>query len=315
MTSKIVVLEKVEMTDEQRKKLETLGNVEWYDSSTTEECIKRVRDADVVVIDWINPNPFLSAMKNPSLLALMSTGYSWIGIKQAKELGISISNIPGYAIEAVAEHIIGLALNVARKTMIGDRNIRMGKKEKGYLRGMELKSRTIGIIGLGNIGRRVAEIALCLGMDVITYNRHPKNVSGIKDASLEELLNNSDIVCITCPLNDDSENMLNVERLKLVKKNAILVGTTWGVVDIQGLIYELKNKMIYGAGFDVAIEGGEIELPDDLIKLDNIVLTPHIGYNTIEAKVRQVNICISNIENYLKGTSINIVNMNFGRNK
>jgi glycerate dehydrogenase len=308
MTSRIVVLERINITEEEKRRFESLGNVEWYDSSTMEECLKRVRDADVVVVDWIEPNPFLSAMKSPSLLALMSTGYGWIDIKKARELDISISNIPGYAAEAVAEHIFGLALTVARKTMVGDRGLRIGKKEKGHLEGMEFKDRTIGIIGLGNIGLRAAEIASCLGMEVVTYNRHPKNVPGIKDMSLEELLRNSDLVCISCPLNKDSRGMIDSEMLELMKNSAILVGTTWDVVDIGALTTCLKNGRIYGAGFDVAIEGSEIELPRTFLGLENLVLTPHIGYNTIEAKRRQVDICISNIESYLEGNPKNIVN-------
>jgi lactate dehydrogenase-like 2-hydroxyacid dehydrogenase len=308
MTTRIVVLERIEMTDDQRKKLQALGNVDWFDSSTPEECQERVKNADVVVIDWINPDPFLLSLKRPSLLALMSTGYGWVDIKKARGLNISVSNVPGYATEAVAEHIIGLALAVARKTQVGDKNIRLGKKEKGYLRGLELRGRTMGIIGLGRIGKRVAEIANCLGMRVITYNRTPKKLATIKDVSLEDLLKDSDVVCVSCPLNEDSKDMLDIEKLKLMKEDAILVGTTWSVVKVDALIHVLESKLIHGAGFDVAIEGEKIILPKKLIELDNVVLTPHIGFNTVEAKRRQVDICISNIEQYLKGNPTNIVN-------
>lgn len=296
------------MTDRQKKWLDSLGDVEYYDSSNEEECKERVKNADVVLIDWIDPNPFLLSMKSPSLLALMSTGYSWIDIKKARELNISVSNVPGYAAEAVAEHIIGLMFAVARKTIIGDTGIRKGKKEKGYLRGMELLGRKAGIIGLGRIGSRVAKFLSCFGVEVFAYDIEPKDVPGVKNVSLNKLLKSSDVVFVTCSLNDNSKNMLNLNRLKTMKKNAILVGTTWGVVDLDALIYVLKNKLIYGAGFDVSIEGSDIILPRELTELENIVLTPHIGYNTEEAKVRQVDICISNTEKYLKGEPQNIVN-------
>lgn len=308
MNPRIVVLEKIEVTNQQRERLEGMGVVKWFDSSTLEESKIRVKNADVVAVDWIDPNPFLSHMKAPSLLALMSTGYGWIDAKRARQLGISISNVPGYATEAVAEHIIGLALAVARKTMIGDRNIRLGKEEKGYLRGLELRNRVMGIIGLGRIGHRVGAIASCLGMNVITYNRTPKNHEIARDVPLKKLLESSDIVCITCPLNEDSKNMLNLERLKLLRQDAIVVGTTWGVVEVDALVSALRDNLIFGAGFDVAIEGGKIELPEGLTKLDNIVLTPHIGFNTLEAKRRQVDICLSNVESYLKGEPKNIIN-------
>lgn len=308
MNPRIVVLEEIEATSQQRERLEGMGVVEWFDSSTLEESKIRVKNADVVAVDWIDPNQFLSYMKASSLLALMSTGYGWIDTKRARQLGISISNVPGYATEAVAEHIIGLALAVVRKTMIGDRNIRLGKEEKGYLRGLELRNRVMGIIGLGRIGHRVGEIASCLGMNVITYNRTPKNLEIARDVALKELLESSDIVCITCPLNDDSKNMLNLEGLKLLRQDAIVVGTTWGVVEVDALVSALRDNLILGAGFDVAIEGGKIELPEGLTKSDNIVLTPHIGFNTLEAKRRQVDICVSNIESYLRSEPKNIVN-------
>lgn len=306
---KIVVLEKIGMTKGQIEKMEKIGTVEWYESSSEEECKKRIKGADVVVVDWIDPSPFILSMKSHSLVALMSTGYAWIKyLAEAKEKGILVSNIPGYAAEAVAEHIIGLALCVARQTMVGDRGIRAGKKEKGYLQGIELKGRRIGIIGLGRIGKRVAEISKCLGMEVVTYNRNKKSIEGIRDLSLNELLSSSDIVCISCPLNDESKGLLDKNKLNLLKDNAILVGATWGVVVLDDLIPSIKNGHIKGIGFDVAIEGAEISLPKNLLNLDNVVLTPHIGYNTSEAKIRQADICILNIEAFKKNRLVNIVN-------
>jgi len=306
---KIVVLEKIKMSKDQVSRLKQLGDVELFDSSNEEECKERIKGADVVVVDWIDPSSFILSMKKKSLLALMSTGYGWIKYRtEAKEKGILISNIPGYATEAVAEHIIGLMLCTARQTTVGDRNIHARKKEKGYLEGIELKGRKMGIIGLGQIGKRVAEISKCFGMEVVTYNRSKKSWEDIKYLPLDELLSSSDIICISCPLNDDSRGMLDKNKLKLLKKDAILVGTTWGVVVLEDLITLLKTKHIRGIGFDVAVEGGEIDLPENLLNLDNVVLTPHIGYNTIEAKIRQIDICISNIEAFKNNKPINIVN-------
>ena len=305
---KIVVLEKIEFTERQKQVLNSFGDVAFYDYSSEAECKERVKGADVVVIDWIDPNSFLSEMKNPSLLALMSTGYSWIDIKMARNLGISVSNVPGYATEAVAEHIIGLMFAVARKTMVGDKEIKKGNKNKGYLQGIEIAGRKAGIIGLGRIGSRVAQILACLGAEVSGYDINPKNVAGVKNTSLDELLKNSDIVFVTCSLNESSKKLLTADRLKLMKKDAILLGTTWGVVDLPALIEVLEKDLIYGAGFDVSIEAGDIVLPKELAGLDNVVFTPHIDYNTKEAKIRQADICISNIKKYLKGEAGNIVN-------
>ena len=260
------------------------------------------------MIDWIDPNGFLGEMKKSSLLALMSTGYSWIDIKKARELGIAVSNVPGYATEAVAEHIVGLMFAVARKTIVGDANIRKGKKEKGYLRGIELFGCRAGIIGLGRIGKRVAEILMCFGMEAVAYDENQKDVAGIKNVSLDELLKTSAAVFVTCSLNDTSKDLMNEDKLRLMKKDAILLSTTWGVVNLEAVTKILKNKQIFGAGFDVSIEGSDIVLPKDFTELENVVLTPGIGFNTAAAKMRQVDICISNIEKYLKGVPENIVN-------
>ncbi|HOI97665.1 MAG TPA: 2-hydroxyacid dehydrogenase [Candidatus Pacearchaeota archaeon] len=305
---KIVVLEKIDFTDAQKQRLNSLGDVSYYALSSEEECGERVKGADAVIIDWLDPNSFLSEMENPSLLALMSTGYSWIDIKRARSLGISVSNVPDYATEAVAEHIIGLMFAVARKTMVGDKEIKKGNKNKGYLQGIEVAGRKAGIIGLGHIGSRVAQILTCLGAEVSGYDINSKNVAGVKNASLEQLLENSDFVFVTCSLNESSKSLLTTDRLKLMKKDAILLGTTWGVVDLTALIEILENDLIYGAGFDVSIEEDDIVLPKEFTELDNVVLTPHIGYNTKEARKKQADICISNIEQYLKGKTSNIVN-------
>jgi phosphoglycerate dehydrogenase-like enzyme len=201
-----------------------------------------------------------------------------------------------------------MALSVARQNTFGDRNIRAGNKEKGYLQGIELKGRRIGIIGLGQIGKRVAEISKCLGMDVATYNRHLKKVDGISDLPLDELLSSSDVICVSCPLNNESKKMLDKKRLKLIKNGAIIVGATWDVLVLEDAIPLMKSGHIRGIGFDAAVEGGKIELPKTLLELDNVLITPHVGYNTIEAKVRQVDICISNIESFSKGSPANIIN-------
>jgi len=303
--AKIAVLEKIEMTDKQRKRLEALGNVEWYDSSTPAECLKRVKGASVVVVDWIDPNPFLSEMEPGFLLELLSTAYSWVDVQKAKKLGIRVANIPAYSTEAVAEHNLGLMLAVAKKIAQGDRSLHSGSKEK-ELRGFELKGKTLGIIGFGNIGKRVSELARGFGMDILTYNRHPKNVPGVRDVPLEELLQKSDGVCVTCSLNDDSKGLLGLDQLKLMKKEAVLVATTWGVIDTSALAEVLRNKLICGAGLDV--EKDDVEVPAELLKLDNLVLTPHLAYNTRESKIRQVDTCLANIEAYLKGKPQNLVN-------
>jgi D-3-phosphoglycerate dehydrogenase len=304
----ITILEKIEMTDEQKERLNKLGNVRAYESSTLEECIERVKEADVVVVDWIEPNPFLEYMKPNSLLALMSTGYSWVDVKKARSLGISVANIPGYAREAVAEHLFGLALSILKGITLGDRVIRKGGWKEGQIEGLELANKTLGIIGLGRNGTRMAEIGQKgFNMNVITYNRTPKNILGIKEVSLEEILRESDIIAITCDLNPTSKNLIGGREFLLMKSTAVIVSATWGVIDIPALVDALKNKKIFGAGLDIEV-GEKPELPMELLELDNVVLTPHTAYKTRESQIRRVDICIDNIKSFLEGKPKNIVN-------
>jgi lactate dehydrogenase-like 2-hydroxyacid dehydrogenase len=262
------------------------------------------------VVDWLDPNGFLENMKPNSLLALMSTGYSWVDVKKARSLGISVANIPGYAAEAVAEHLFGLILCVLRKIINSDYAVRKGKWEEGKFRVWELNGKTLGIIGLGRIGRRMAEIGQGFGMKVITYNRTPKNLPGVKEVGLQELLKESDVISINCDINPTSRKLIGQKEFDLMKPTAIIVSATWDVIELPALIDALKKKKIWGVGLDVAVEAvtEKFKLPEELLKLDNVVLTAHTAYNTQESQIRRVDICIDNIESFLKGKPKNIVN-------
>lgn len=304
----IVILEKIELAEEQKQRLEILGSVQYFESSTLEQCIERVKGADVVMVDWIDPTPFLDYMKHGSLLALMSTGYSWIDIKKARSLGISVANIPGYAREAVAEHIFGLAIAILKGIAFGDRMIRTGEWKEGQIQGLELANKTLGIIGLGRNGIRVAEIGQKgFNMNVIGYDSIKKDISDIKWVNLPELLRESDVVAITCNLNPTSKNLIEEKEFNLLKPTAIIVSATWEVISIPALINAFKNKKILGAGLDIEL-GEKPEIIKDLLEFDNVALTPHIAYKTKESQIRQVDICLENIESFIAGRPQNIVN-------
>ncbi|GHV09571.1 glycerate dehydrogenase [Bacteroidia bacterium] len=307
---KIVVLEKIEISAEQKARLEKCGQVEYFDNSTQEEAVIRTKDADVAVVNWVDPTDFILSMKNPSLIALMSTGYAWIQHReQARKNGCLIANIPDFATEAVAEHIVGLILSSSKKITIGDREIRGGLKRRGTLRGFELHNKKAGIIGLGKIGKRVAEILQGgFGMEIITYNRTPKNSPNIKDVDLDTLLSESDIVCVTCSLTSEATNMIDCKKLQLLKQDAVVVGTTWGVVKATAISKFLNDRPDVLFGFDAAIEGDDINLKQNLLSQQNITLTPHIAFDTNEALIRQVDICISNIEAFVTRKEKNVIN-------
>lgn len=326
---KITVLEHVQFSEAQKERLAQIGDVTYFEYGediSESTAIQKTKDSDVVVVNWIDPSPFILSLKQPSLVALMSTGYGWIQhLKEARDKGILVSNIPAYSTEAVAEHIFGLLLSYTKRINISSNWTRQNEKEtvvmsmfgreiamppyKPLLVGTELKNKTIGIIGLGHIGSRVAELAKAFGMSIVTYNRSHKNSPLATDVSLEELLAKSDVVCVSCPLNDQSKKMINSENIGLIKKSAILTGATWGVIDESALLGALKSKQIDGVAFDVALEGAEKIESDELIAHPNFLCTKHNAYNTVEASDRQRDICIDNIEAFAKGsTTYNIVN-------
>lgn len=299
---KIGILEKTNFSEEQISKLRNVGKVDFYEGLSQDEANKIAIDYDVVIVNWLDPTPFIMNMKPGSLIALLSTGYGWItNIKEAYEKKIYVTNIPGYSTEAVAEHLLGMLLGVS-KNIFSTLNT-----TNNNIVGFELKNKVVGIIGLGNIGSRFAEIMNFFGAEVITYNRTKKNNPIVKDVSLNELLEQSDVICISCSVNDDSKNMINLNNIKNIKQESIIIGSTWGIIENNAMLFAVKNNIVRAISLDAAVEGGN-GVEEEIKKYCNkIFLTPHIAYNTIESENRQLDICINNIVNYIKGTPQNIV--------
>ena len=315
---KITVLENINFSEEQKKRLISIvenGSIEYYDYTDDidlQTAKEKVSNSDVVVVNWIDPSPFILSMKPNSMISLLSTGFGWIqNLEEGKKKGVMVSNIPAYSTEAVAEHIFALLLSFNKRIMISSnysKNVFKSDEKTLSLIGTELKGKTIGIIGLGNIGNRVAEISTAFDMKIVTYNRTKKNHYGCVDVTLKELLATSDIICITCPLNDESRGLINETNIKCIKKNAMITGTTWGVVDEVALIYALDLGILSGAAFDLALEGPQKLKNTELLQNKKFFCTFHNAYNTVEAEKRQLDICIDNIEAFLKGEAKNIIN-------
>ena len=306
---KITVLEHVLFSEEQKNRLAVLGDVEYCnygEDIALDAAIEKTKNSDVVVVNWIDPSPFILSMKENSLVSLLSTGYGWIqNMTESKKKGVIVTNIPAYSTEAVAEHIIGLLLSYVKGIAVSSNQSKAGKRSP---LGNELKGKTIGIIGLGNIGSRVAELAQAFGMKIITYNRSRKHKPAVADVTLNEILSMSDIVCITCPLNDQSKGLINQSNIGFLKQGAILAGATWGVVEETALKSALADGRISGVAYDLALEGTEKLQSSELLELPNFLCTFHNAYNTVEAAERQRDICIENIEMFLLGKPKNVIN-------
>lgn len=301
---KIAVLEKTNFSTEQIEKLKAYGTVDFYDSLTQEQANNIAPNYDIVVVNWLDPTPFLLDMKPGSLVALLSTGYGWISnLPEARKQNVLVSNIPAYSTEAVSEHLLGMLLGVSKNIFPT-----LNSKDNSVV-GFELGSKTVGIIGLGNIGSRFAEILNFFGTKIITYNRSIKNSPLAEDVSLDELLERSDIICITCSVNNESRNLINSNNYQKIKKGAIIIGSTWDVIEEDALIKGISDNTISCVSFDAAIEGSAVLSKEILAVSGNrVFFTPHIAYNTAESEIRQLDICVDNIVAFALGSPKNIVN-------
>jgi D-3-phosphoglycerate dehydrogenase / 2-oxoglutarate reductase len=225
------------------------------------------------------------------LVARPGTGLDNVDVDYAKSKGITVINSPESLIEGVSEHVVLLMLALSRKLVPADQGTRLGKWEKNALMGRELKGKILGIVGLGRIGRRIAEIARTLGMSVLVYDVIviPPEVlaeSGARVVSLADIFSSSDYITLHVPMTPETAHLVNASRLSQMKKTAFLVNTSrGGVVDEQALVQALNEHRIGGAALDVF----EKEPPSGAImSAPNTVLTPHIGGQTEEAQTSAI---------------------------
>lgn len=237
------------------------------------------------------------------LVARPGTGLDNVDVEYAKSKGVTVVNSPESLVEAVAEHVTLLMLALSRKLVQADETTKAGKWEKTALTGHELRGKTLGIVGLGRIGRRIAEIARTLGMSVVIYDVitvPPEVISalGAQVVTLDSLFSSSDYVTLHVPLTDDTKHMVNAQRLAQMKPGAILVNTSrGGVVDEDALATALKEGRLGGAGLDVF----ETEPPTGpILTAPNAVLTPHIGGQTHEAQSNAITVIGEKVRAFFK---------------
>ena len=266
--------------------------VVYHEYPSEDELVELIRDVDAVIVRSkpVVSRRVIEAGEKLKVIARAGVGLDNIDLEAAEERNIKVVNAPEAATNSVAELAIGLMLSVYRKIAYADRNMRMGRWVKKECMGYELRGKTLGIVGMGRIGRAVARIAYHgFGMRIIYYDvvRCPKEFEEevkAKCVDLDTLFREADVVTLHVPLTPQTRHLVNEDRLKLMKKTAILINTSrGGVVDTNALVKALREGWIAGAGLDVYEEE---PLPSDhpLTKLDNVVLTPHIGASTYEAQ-------------------------------
>ena len=305
---KIAVMEPLGVEQEKFMQIarEAVGNdveIVCYDTRTTdvEELSRRGRDADIIAIGNLPfPREVLEKCENVKMLAVAFTGLDHVDLKYCEERGIKVQNCAGYATTAVAELTFGLLLDLCRNIGKCDTAARNGGTKAGLI-GFELEGRTMGIVGTGAIGARVAKLAAAFGMDVIAYSRTPGKVAGVRYVSLEELLAQADVVSLHVPLTEETRGMIGAEELALMKKTAVLVNTARGpVVDTKALADALNSGRIAGAAIDVFDKEPPLDADEPLINAKNTVVTPHVAFATDESMIKRAEIEFRNIAEFIK---------------
>ena len=283
-----------------------------------EDLLKKVKGVVGIVsllTEKIDKEVMDAAGDGLKVIANYAVGFDNIDVEEASKRDIVVTNTPGVLTESVAEHVIALMMAVSKRLVEGDNFVREGKFkgwEPDLLIGTGVMNKTMGVVGLGRIGRWVARLALGLGMEVVYYSRTRNEefelANEVEYRSFRELLKESDVISLNVSLCEETKNMLGSKELGLMKKTAILINTCRGeVVDEKALIEKLEKREIGGAGIDVYID--ELNIPKKLKDLSNVVLTPHTGSATIEARLQMTDLLVKGIKSVLAGkTPKNVVN-------
>lgn len=278
-----------------------------------EEIIRLLPEYDVLLTIFHSHSPvdreIIDAGKRLRLISNYGVGYNNIDTAYAREKGIAVTNTPRSVCNPTAELAMALMLALARRVAECDRRIRTEKESLwGTMKnlGASLENKTLGIVGMGNIGKNVARKAEAFGMRVIYYNRRTE-VSGYRRVPLETLLQEADFVSLHTPLTTETRHLIGARELSLMKPTAMLINTARGaVIDETALADALRQKRIAGAALDVF--ENEPHVTDVLYRLDNVVLTPHVGTGTIDTRIAMAEEALANIRNFFQGTPTNVVN-------
>ena len=315
MSERVVVVNASKMNYDHALDFSVLSSdVQVYDDSTNAELIERIQGAHVVVTKELPVGADLLSQfpDTVKLIVEAGTGYNNIDLNAAKERGITVCNIPAYSTERVAHTVIMMILNFAStmQKQIGmlAKGDRSNFTQHLQVSHTEVNGKTLGVIGAGHIGMEVIKVAKALGMNILVHTRTPKaDGDGIRYVSLDELLENSDYITLHCPLNDQTKYMINKETIAKMKPSAVIVNTGRGpLINEADLCEALAAKRIAGAGLDVQ----EVEPPAEdspLYTLDNVIITPHMGWKGLETRQRLVGIIRDNVQAFFKGEPINVV--------
>lgn len=298
--------------------IEKLGDITIYDRTPVDKVIERSAGAEVI---FTNKTPVseeaINELTSLKFIGVLATGYNIVNTEAAKAKGVIVSNVPGYGTNSVVQMTIALLLELCLRVQRHSDAVMEGKWARSSdwcfwdYPLVELSGKTMGIIGFGRIGRQVGDVATAFGMNIVGNSRHWTDQSQRKNfrwAEVPELLAQSDVVSIHCPLFPETKGLINKESLMTMKKTAFLLNTSRGpiVVD-EDLAEALNSEVIAGAGIDVlSVEPPSADNP--LFKAKNCIITPHISWATKEARIRLMDITVSNLTAFINGNPVNVVN-------
>ena len=289
------------------------GGLTWYNDrpESTQEYLRRVEDAEGVLLFWGFPLEVMARCHNLKIVSYVGTGAArYIDLEAATEMGITVCNVPTYCDNAVAEHTFALMLGLARQINSLEGSLRQGDWPQPLV--MELKGKVLGLLGLGSIGRKVAALANAFEMKVICWTKHPSperaKEAGVEFVSFNQLFSEADIVSLHLTHSTETEGIVGKNELALMKPGSLLINTARGeLVDTSALVAALKLGSISGAGLDV-FASEPLPAGHSLTKLDNVILSPHVAFNTPEAIKKSIELALENFIQFEKGEPVNVVN-------
>ena len=296
--------------------LEQLGTLTVYDRTSPSETVARAADADVVLTNKVViSSEVMAQLPQLKYIGVLATGYNVVDIAAAHERGITVTNVPAYSTESVAQMVFAHLLTVTNRTEHYAVQNRQGRWSKNPdfcywdFPHMELAGKTFGIVGLGNIGRRVAQIALAFGMQVKALTSKTAEIlpAGIEKVSLEELLATSDVLSLHCPLTERTRHLINVDTLRQMKSTAVLINTGRGpLVDDQAVAGALADGRLAAFCADVLTEEPP-KADNPLLRQPNAFITPHIAWASKEARIRLIQVATDNVRAFLNDQPVNVV--------
>ena len=292
-----------------------LGTLSLYDRTDPALVAQRLRGADVVLTNKVRlTGDVLKGASALKMIGVLATGYDVVDVKAARELGIPVCNVPGYATGSVTESVFGFLLEMTRHTAFSTGRIRQGAWtacpefcwwERAPL---ALEGRTLGVVGCGAIGSRVAAVAKAFGMRVLGYSRHEHPDFPGEQVSFERLLKEADVVSLHCPATAENAGLMNAETIDRMKDGALLINTARGSLVVESDVAEaLASGKLGGYGADV-VSREPMDIHDPLLKAPNCYLTGHSAWATVEARQRIVDVTAESIKAALDGKPVTVVN-------